>query len=317
MLCNYPVKMYRKKDGSYDHKYCKNSVQEIERPCGNCIACKITKVQNWTTRLVHEARTSTIQPLFITLTYSDDDQYSLDYNDLNKFHTGLRSSIYPKRFTYFSVGEYGENYGRPHYHSILYNYHFSNKTYYKRSASGRKLFNSPELDKRWTHGFANYAYADESAMKYCAGYTLKKMIGDQYRGQAKIEHYGYRETERSFASRNPAIGLRWLIKNYKQFADKDYCIIDSTPVPIPPYYVQQMLEGLTPDRLIKYGLTSMDAHNTINSMRSIAENIKLDREHSSYEGYLKQPLERTEHRRLTRDELLTNRMSKSLRNLGD
>jgi hypothetical protein len=253
---------------------------------------------------------------FATLTYADDP-YQLQPDHLTKFHNDLRTNIYPNRYSYYSVGEYGDDFGRPHYHSIIYGINFNDLTHIKNSESGRRLYSSAKLTKLWKHGYANLAPADPSAMKYCAGYTLKKMKGDQYGGWKKDEYYGMREFEFMRSSKNPAPGLRWLLKYYKQFDQADYCVIDSKRVPIPDYYMRLMGGDLTTKRLETLGYKNHESKKIIDEMLSIYDNIKIERETSSYISHLAAPLERTQERNLVRNEILTRLYTDYSRNLGD
>lgn len=294
MLCNKPVTMYRLENGEYTHNKQNNGIHtELKRPCGMCIACRLTNIESWTTRMVHESMMHE-DTTFITLTYKDDP-FDLQPEDLKKFFYKIRKLIYPQRVSYYAVGEYGDDFGRPHYHVILYGLHFSDAIYLKKSPSGRRLYSSDILQKCWTHGHANFAIADVSSMKYCAGYALKKMKGDQYGGKNKDDYYGHRTPEFMRSSRKPALGLRWLEKYYKQFEADDFCIIDGRPTKIPQYYEKKMLD-MCPGLL---------------------ETLKVNREHSSFEHHLAAPLERSEERLDVKHELLTRLFKDYSRNLGD
>lgn len=113
-------------------------------PCGQCLPCRINKRKKRTTRLVLEG----IQHehcCFVTLTYSNDflpvrlyDPKSgeithqhpvgcLDKLAIQKFikrlKTNLRrkcGSTLAKNIRFFCAGEYGENFGRPHYHLVIW-----------------------------------------------------------------------------------------------------------------------------------------------------------------------------------------------------
>ena len=112
-------------------------------PCGKCYHCRITKVNEWCTRMVLESKARKYT-YFVTLTYSDrcehTDVFAETYpqrnscnsfgksqntplvickSHLQKFFKRLRKNTCIK-FKYFAVGEYGHTYGRPHYHFILW-----------------------------------------------------------------------------------------------------------------------------------------------------------------------------------------------------
>lgn len=112
-------------------------------PCGKCYHCRITKVNEWCTRMVLESKARKYT-YFVTLTYSDRCENSQLFSEtypqrnsintfgklqnnplvlckshLQKFFKRLRKNT-GKKFKYFACGEYGHKYGRPHYHFILW-----------------------------------------------------------------------------------------------------------------------------------------------------------------------------------------------------
>lgn len=112
-----------------------------EIPCGKCYHCKITKVNEWVTRMVLQSLYSKYV-YFGTLTYgvTDTELFSetapclskinkerkllptpilLRKDHLQKFFKRLRKNTGAK-FQYFACGEYGGTYGRPHFHYIMW-----------------------------------------------------------------------------------------------------------------------------------------------------------------------------------------------------
>lgn len=98
-------------------------------PCGHCLLCADKKAKDWITRASCESATATYPALFVTLTY---DNENLPVGGVEKKHV----QNFIKRFRenwcrmyggdrldlrYFACGEYGTNYGRPHYHLVLWN----------------------------------------------------------------------------------------------------------------------------------------------------------------------------------------------------
>jgi len=65
--------------------------------------------------------------LFVTLTYDDDHLFFADgsnpvlnFKDLRDYFKRVRKENKSLKFKYFAVGEYGEKYGRPHFHFIAF-----------------------------------------------------------------------------------------------------------------------------------------------------------------------------------------------------
>ena len=116
-------------------------------PCGKCPKCRKVKVAQWAYRFDYELRRST-NPLFVTLTYSDDylplvydDKTSQEVptlcrRDIQLFMKKLRKSSGVKGIKYLCVGEYSPKKQRPHYHLVLLN------------LPDAKLINS-----NWNYGF--------------------------------------------------------------------------------------------------------------------------------------------------------------------
>lgn len=112
-----------------------------EVPCGKCYHCRITKINEWVTRMVLQSLYSKYV-YFGTLTYAitDSDIFRecspmlsrfnkrgklqstpivLRKEHLQKFFKRLRKNTNIK-FQYFACGEYGSKFGRPHFHYIMW-----------------------------------------------------------------------------------------------------------------------------------------------------------------------------------------------------
>ncbi|AKI26875.1 replication protein VP4 [Microviridae Bog1249_12] len=85
-------------------------------PCGKCGSCLKRKISDWTIRLQNEFKRSKTSA-FLTLTYQEaPDQ--LDKTHLQKFFRRLRKK--GVNFSYFALGDYGDTFGRPHYHVLAF-----------------------------------------------------------------------------------------------------------------------------------------------------------------------------------------------------
>ena len=47
------------------------------------------------------------------------------------------------------AGEYGEKYGRPHFHACIFNFDFPDRVFLKTTSSGSKLYTSKILESLW------------------------------------------------------------------------------------------------------------------------------------------------------------------------
>lgn len=109
-------------------------------PCGYCGYCLINRKQEWKFRLQEEFKISTWS-WFITLTYAPQhlpkildpllekhfdmvNEMTLCTRHVQLFTKKLRklNAKYTKlQLRYYACGEYGERFGRPHYHFIIFN----------------------------------------------------------------------------------------------------------------------------------------------------------------------------------------------------
>lgn len=96
----------------------------LQVPCGRCVNCLSLRQDTWAWRIEQEAL-FTIENqgavYFITITYDDENLVWADgvptlYKpDVQKFIKRVRKHL---SFRYFLCGEYGDKFGRPHYHMI-------------------------------------------------------------------------------------------------------------------------------------------------------------------------------------------------------
>ena len=214
---------------------------DLELPCGQCIGCRLERSRQWAMRCVHESSLHE-DNAFITLTYDDSclpPGGSLVYADFQKFMKRLRRRTGAK-ISFYVGGEYGEELLRPHYHACLFGYDFSDKVYFKKSASGERLYTSKLLDSLWPFGFATVGSVSFQSAAYIARYCMKKV-----NGQLAKSHYETitddgeiidRLPEFNHMSLKPAIGKRWLEKFETDVYPRDYVVINGVKTKPPKYY---------------------------------------------------------------------------------
>lgn len=172
--------------------------QEI--PCGICIGCRVDASRRWAARALAECQLHESN-YFITLTYDDEHLPKdglLHKEDVQKFLKRLRK-YRPCR--YLLCGEYGDQFGRPHYHACMFGLELYDLKPHSMKSS-YQLFFSPFLSKVWGKGFVLIGDLNYSTASYITRYVLKK------RGQ-------WTEEKKPFylMSRKPGIGAEWFEKN--------------------------------------------------------------------------------------------------------
>lgn len=184
---------------------------------------------------------------FITLTY---DQAHLPANGslvlehFQNFMKRLRKRHEPKKIRFFHCGEYGEKYGRPHYHAIIFNHDFEDKTPWK-IINENQIFISSELSELWPWGFSSTGAVTFHSAAYVARYIMKKITGDQAESHYQIHPKTGevlpqpRKPEYTTMSRRPGIGHAWLEKYGQDVKNGDHVIMNGHSMPPPRYYDKQ------------------------------------------------------------------------------
>lgn len=161
---------------------------DLKVPCGQCVGCRLERSRQWAVRCVHEASLHT-DNCFITLTYNDEhlpSDGSLNYRDFQLFMKRLRKRVsVPVRF--YMCGEYGENFGRPHFHACLFGFNFPDLKLWKSGKS--KLYRSPLLEELWPFGYSSVGDVNFESAAYVARYILKKVTGAD-----AAAHYDFRRS---------------------------------------------------------------------------------------------------------------------------
>lgn len=94
---------------------------------------------------------------FVTLTYAENP-VSLVPRHLTLFLKRLRKRR--GSFRYFACGEYGERFGRPHYHAVLF---------------GVSALEQEVIAAAWPHGYIHVGDLTRESAAYVTGYVSKKL----------------------------------------------------------------------------------------------------------------------------------------------
>lgn len=154
--------------------------RKIYVPCGQCKQCLLKSTYDWAHRIMVEAAHHE-QNCVVTLTYNEDNKPSdglLHYRDVQLFMKRFRKAIAPQTVRFFCSGEYGDEFGRPHYHHILFGY-FPDDAVYMFSRHGNKFYKSEYLNGIWGKGFATVGTLTEKSAFYCAKYLQKLNFSDK------------------------------------------------------------------------------------------------------------------------------------------
>lgn len=179
---------------------------------------------------------------------SDLDDYTLFPLDVQAFVKRLRRR-YEYKYNHkgiriFYCGEYGEKYGRPHYHLIVFNCPIEDLVHIGSNFQGDRYYSSDLINSLWLDknkqplGFIQIGEFNRATACYTARYVVKKQKDD------------FEIPERSFAvrpflrsSRNPGIGASYLedYDNIEKMLRFGYIQLkDGVQAPIPGYFMDYL-----------------------------------------------------------------------------
>lgn len=156
-----------------------------EVACGQCLSCRIKRSREWALRCVHEAAHCE-NSVFVTLTYDDDhlpSDGSLEKVQLQKFFKRLRYRLreHGRSIRYLASGEYGENFGRPHYHACIFGLHACGCA--KTRNADVQLCSCPDrklIHKCWGKGMVSRCgTVGYDSARYTADYIMKAILGKE------------------------------------------------------------------------------------------------------------------------------------------
>lgn len=255
MTCYRPLKAWApasRIDGGryvFDATKALNPDSPTKIPCGRCSGCRQDRVSDWMVRCVHESQTSPAS-CFITLTYSDEflpTDHSVKFDDYRAFMRRLRKR-FGKGIRFFGCGEYSDAPKlRPHYHALLFNFDFPDKTYWS-TRDGNRVFKSEALSELWPFGLHEIGGVSVQSAGYCSQYVQKKQTGpvadDHYFRLSPVDGQMYRVApEFATMSRMPGLGDVWFDRFAADVFPSDHVIIDGVPRRTPVYYLKRLSEG--------------------------------------------------------------------------
>ncbi len=262
--------------------------ERMELPCYNCNGCRLQRSQQWAARCYHESKLHD-DNAFITLTYDNEHlPYggTLVLKHFQDFMKRLRSKHPDIKIVFYHCGEYGDNFGRPHYHACLFGFDFKDKELFQQKDSVN-LYISEELTKLWGKGFCTTGDVTLESAGYVARYIMKKVNGD-----LADDHYEtlvpetgeiiQRNPEYTTMSLKPAVGKLWFKKYLTDVFPSDEIIIKGKKLKPPKYYDGQYelinpehLKQIKLDRQTKAALRADDNTPKRLAVKEKISNIKL------------------------------------------
>lgn len=243
MPCYSPLQAWQRANGDVVFVERGDIQRELSLPCGQCTWCRLQRAHMWSVRCMHEASLHK-ENAFITLTY--DDAYvpdcGLQYRDFQLFMKRLRKHVGErKNIRFYMCGEYGENFGRPHYHALIFGERFNDRVFWRTSGSGEKSYRSDVVERLWKLGHSEVGDVTHQSAAYVARYCLKKVTGPN-----ADAHYQGRTPEFCRMSLKPGIGRDWYSLYSGDLYPHDFAVANGKELKVPKYY-DKILKREDPD----------------------------------------------------------------------
>jgi hypothetical protein len=225
-------------------------------PCGQCRICREMRSSMWSTRMMHE-RQYWDSSVFLTLTYNNrflPIDGNLDKYELQCYIKRIRKAIEPKKIKYFACGEYGEKFGRPHYHLIIF-------------GLGVRDYNL--FLTEWQCGFIKCDIVGRAQCRYVTKYVTKAPLGRSKRECLRLS----RTPEFQTCSRG--LGLSWLMERAQVIGDKGI-FYHGRQASLPRYYVNKLRDAGLSTQVVDDVAASRVQESTLRSDRWRAEGLSDD-----------------------------------------
>lgn len=198
-------------------------------PCGKCLGCRIAKRQEWALRLIHEYVYNK-PAVFVTLTYDDQHlprtilgEMTLRKIDLINYHKRLRKNT-KRKIKYYACGEYGEKFGRPHLHEILFGFDNTKE-------------DLEIIQNEWPFGHVHLGNVEIDSIRYVTQYIDKKLSG------TLLDEQLDKFITPTFKVSSQGLGAEYAKNNEKLIKNGGKLTYNGIPVGIPRYYLK--IFGLT------------------------------------------------------------------------
>lgn len=199
-------------------------------PCGKCELCRIEQRYSKAVRIMLEAESWPEGSHFITLTYDnenlgDKDLVHADWvqfmKDFRAEHCQAKHSIYPmklrkgkirqksitfKKIKQVMCGEYGDTFGRKHFHGIIFNHNFTDMEFTGQySKKGFPIHTSKKLQEIWGKGRVQVEKIH---------FDLALYVGSYITDNTETENYGHKKKQ--YGRFGNGIGETWIKKYWKE-----------------------------------------------------------------------------------------------------
>jgi len=225
----------------------------VDTPCGKCELCLVDVRYSKALRIMLEAESWPDKAYFLTLTFdrSHIGDGVLDHGEWSQFMKNFRQKfcqvqycllrdrggkrhgrVYSKTFKSIKqvmCGEYGDSFGRKHFHGIIFNHSFADIEFTgEYSSKGNPVFTSRALEAVWKKGRVQIAEVNFDLALYVGSYVTDKVYDGQVTGQ--------------YGRFGRGIGESWIRKYWRDVLSVGKIILSDGEYPIPRYFLKKVSE---------------------------------------------------------------------------
>lgn len=236
-------------------------------PCGKCQLCRVQRRYDRALRIMLEAESWPEATTFITLTFDEDHVGSneLDHREWSQFIKDFRKKfcqaeyskpkdygtkrhkrIYSKTFKQIKqvmCGEYGDTFGRKHFHGIIFNHSFGDMRFTgDYSAKGNPIHTSDALREVWKKGRVQIEPITFDLALYVGSYVTDNLLDED-------PNQGHQKKQYGLFGRG--IGLNWIKRYWRDVLVSGQIKTLERDYPVPRYFWKK-IEELHPAEYAAY-----------------------------------------------------------------
>lgn len=234
MNCISPLSIRVKRHSYYTY------FEHYKVPCGHCLNCMISKqsaLEFLAKKELYDVYRTGRGASFITLTYddehiprNDDNLVTLRKHDVQCWLKNVRRQMeyHNKKipFKYIMCGEYGDDFGRPHYHIVFLGLTDAQVVDYSR--------------KLWKNGLCDIGVLGQGGLRYICKYMTKQNPSKDVKDMRKALN-----VENPFICHSFGLGKKWIQENCEKIADNDFQFEINGKTQFFPKYVCQYVSSRT------------------------------------------------------------------------
>lgn len=233
----------------------------VSIPCGKCLGCLSKRATDWGLRCKHEA---TMHPVgscwFFTLTYADQHlpkDGGLCRRDLVLFIRRLRKALGLAVCKHLGCGEYGGQFGRPHFHLIVFGLAEFERRKWGESSPGVPNWRSDEIEALWGlgqvhiqpfsagHGFYAAKYVTNGEGDYLRRPHLRPhpVTGEVHMVAGEFMTMTRGGCSRADGSHIGGLSRQWFDRFGGDAFPSDFIVSDGQKFGVPRYYMKRLQDG--------------------------------------------------------------------------